>query len=86
MLKNGGFVVEDEGLILGIAMLMGAVVGIVLELVPWGMAQYKKRPILGGVAFALTAMSGLVGGLLLAVPMMIVFTLAAFWVENLREE
>jgi hypothetical protein len=56
-------------------LLAGLIAGIVCGLVPLIAGYVKGRLQLGIIGFVVTALSGLVLGLLLAVPVAIVFTL-----------
>ena len=56
--------------------LAGLIAGIVVGLLPLGIGFWKDRVALGVVGFVASALSGIVLGLLLAIPVAVVFTLA----------
>jgi len=62
----------------GDAILIGLIVGIVLGLIPLAVGLWKGRTQLAWIGFVATAISGALLGLLLAVPVAIIFTIAIF--------
>ena len=60
------------------AIVAGLIAGIVVGLIPLGAGFFKDRRALGLVGFVSSALSGAILGLLLALPVAIVFTLAIF--------
>ena len=62
----------------GRAALIGLIVGTVIGLIPFGSGFYKDRVALGAIGLVASAISGAILGLLLAIPVALVFTLAIF--------
>lgn len=68
----------------GKAALIGLIAGLVCGLIPLGSGFYKDRVSLGVIGFVASAIAGAVLGLLLAIPVAIVFTLAIFLMRGER--
>jgi hypothetical protein len=64
---------------LGTALVAGLVAGIICGLLPLIVGLIKDRRQLAIVGFVVTAVSGLILGILLAVPVALGFTLAIFF-------
>jgi hypothetical protein len=66
------------------ALIWGMVFGCICGLVPWVISNVRGNRIFGTVAFVLALLAGLVFGLLVAFPMMVVFSIigALKWTED----
>jgi hypothetical protein len=69
---------------LGDAILIGLIAGIVCGLIPLAAGLWKGRPQLAWIGLVASALSGAVLGILLALPVAIVFTLAIFLMRGER--
>ena len=76
---------KEDTMDVGDAALIGLVVGIVCGLIPLVSGFVKGRVALGLIGFAASAVAGVILGLLLALPVAIIFTLAIFLMRGERQ-